>query len=296
MSKIKSPFPFFGGKSKVADLIWSRLGHVSNYIEPFAGSLAVLLANPHPAKIETINDKNHFIANFWRAITIDPAGVAKFADHPVNEADLHARHHWLVSDATDDFKYQMDHNPDFYDLKIAGWWVWGISASIGSSWMNPYGVNSLPLLSSAGSGIHGLTHNIFDWFTALQTRLRRVRVACGDWERVMSPSITFKNKGLSHNDVTAIFLDPPYLTSGRDKVYLEESNIFPQVYQWALDHGDLPNVRIALCGYDSELTFPDTWETVAWKTNGGFANASNTRGRANSDKERIWFSPHCLKI
>ena len=41
---LKAPFPWFGGKSKVAGLVWERFGDVANYVEPFAGSLAVLLA------------------------------------------------------------------------------------------------------------------------------------------------------------------------------------------------------------------------------------------------------------
>lgn len=41
---LKAPFPYFGGKSKVAPLIWERFGVVSNYVEPFFGSGAVLLA------------------------------------------------------------------------------------------------------------------------------------------------------------------------------------------------------------------------------------------------------------
>ena len=32
-------FPYWGGKSVVAPLIWQRLGNVRHYIEPFAGSL-----------------------------------------------------------------------------------------------------------------------------------------------------------------------------------------------------------------------------------------------------------------
>ncbi len=46
---LKAPFPWFGGKSRAAELIWSRLGDVSNYVEPFAGSLAVLLASTRAA-------------------------------------------------------------------------------------------------------------------------------------------------------------------------------------------------------------------------------------------------------
>lgn len=68
MNALKSPFPYFGGKSRVADLVWSRLGNPDNFVEPFAGSLAVLLRRPVTGKIETVNDRNHYIVNFWRAV------------------------------------------------------------------------------------------------------------------------------------------------------------------------------------------------------------------------------------
>lgn len=47
MKKLKAPFPYFGGKSRVGPIIWDRFGDVKNYIEPFAGSMAVLLGRPH---------------------------------------------------------------------------------------------------------------------------------------------------------------------------------------------------------------------------------------------------------
>lgn len=73
---LKAPFPYFGGKSKVASLVWSRLGDVSNFIEPFCGSAAMLLGRPHKPRdkprAETVNDMNCHIANFWRAVQADP--------------------------------------------------------------------------------------------------------------------------------------------------------------------------------------------------------------------------------
>lgn len=52
--ELKAPFPWFGGKSRAADLVWSRFGDVQNYVEPFAGSLAVLLARPSQPRDETV--------------------------------------------------------------------------------------------------------------------------------------------------------------------------------------------------------------------------------------------------
>lgn len=72
---MKAPFPWFGGKSRAAHLVWDRFGNVPNYVEPFAGSLAVLLARPHEPAIETVNDLDCFIANFWRAAKSDPEAV-----------------------------------------------------------------------------------------------------------------------------------------------------------------------------------------------------------------------------
>jgi hypothetical protein len=132
---LKAPFPAFGGKAKVAGLVWSRLGDVANYIEPFCRSAAVLLARPHEPRVETINDLDCYVANFWRAVQRDPEAVALHADWPVNEADLHARHRWLVlSEAAAGWRDRMRADPDYFDAKIAGWWVWGACCWIGGGW------------------------------------------------------------------------------------------------------------------------------------------------------------------
>lgn len=132
---LKSPFPYFGGKSRVADLIWERFGDVSNFIEPFFGSGAVLLRRPHPPRIETVNDVNHHICNFWRAIRHDPEAVAKHADWPVNEIDMHAIHRWLVlGEEAAEFARRVREDPDYFDARRAGRWCWGACCWIGSGW------------------------------------------------------------------------------------------------------------------------------------------------------------------
>lgn len=129
---MKAPFPWFGGKSRVAAQVWERFGPVPNYVEPFFGSGAVLLNRTSSPINETVNDKDCYLANFWRAVKLAPALVAEHADWPVNEADLHARHLWLVNQ--EGFRERMKSDPDYFDAKIAGWWVWGISQWIGSGW------------------------------------------------------------------------------------------------------------------------------------------------------------------
>lgn len=344
---MKAPFPWFGGKSRAAPLIWERLGNVTNYVEPFAGSLAVLLQRPRgPGRNETVNDKDCYVANFWRALRQDPAAVAYWADWPVNEADLHARHLWLVRQS--EFQERMMSDPDYFDAQIAGWWVWGISLWIGGGWCArpewqgrraceraSKRVHALaqkrPQIKKGGAGVHraayvpqpwmsrpclkgqGITRqlpdisgndgasgrgihakyasNLEEYLGALGQRFRRVRVCCGDWKRVLGPSPT------TEIGITGVMLDPPYGVEDRHAVYnVDSREISREVFAWAIENDENPKLRIAVCGYDGEYSFPSSWTCVPWKANGGYANQGEwTRGRANAKRERIWFSRYCLE-
>lgn len=69
-------FQWFGGKARVADVVWAALGDVDSYVEPFFGSGAVLHLRPHAGeRTETINDFDGFVANFWRAVKADRDGA-----------------------------------------------------------------------------------------------------------------------------------------------------------------------------------------------------------------------------
>ncbi len=307
MDKLKAPFPWFGGKSRVAAEVWARFGEVKNYVEPFAGSLAVLLGRPHPPKTETVNDLDGYVANFWRAMTKDPEAVAAFADWPVNECDLHARHIWLVNQK-ERFVPRLMGDPDFYDAKIAGWWVWGLCSWIGTGWCSgkgPWlsvdgelvrddagqGINrQLPHLS-AGRGINRQDASPRHWIMMLADRLCRVRVACGDWARVVGESPTTK-LGL-----TGVFLDPPYEAEDYATTYAHnDRSLGADVWAWAAANGSNPLLRIAVCAYEDGRTLPDGWTRHAWKAHGGYGSQGDTTGRANSSREVIYFSPHCLGV
>ncbi len=416
MKRLRPPFPWFGGKARVCHLVWPRFGEVRNYVEPFFGGGAVLLGRPGEPGIETVNDKDGHLANFWRAVQADPDQVAHFADGPVNEVDLHARHRWLVETADPptialqaaerealaallgaergaevlrlvdrwdgaDFLERMKSDPEYYDAKRAGWWVWGQCLWIGSGWcarpewtgrvnagkdrrsiesLDVVNYGKLPALAGrdagrgayavsrsgkrpaltgngggvgvnapgldqkrpvlqhgkGGRGVHRLSHQIPDlsgdsgaagrgihasggvvreagglleYMRALSDRLRRVRVCCGDFQRILGPAVT------TCIGTTGVFLDPPYPEEGRDLCYNHDGEgVWWRAYQWAIDHGHDPLLRIALCGYEHpDAVFPPDWVEVPWKASGGYGSRT-TRGQANACRERIWFSPHCL--
>lgn len=284
VEQLKAPFPWFGGKSRVAEIVWERFGDCPNYVEPFAGSLAVMLGRPHKPGTETVNDLDCFLANFWRSIANDPDAVAAHADWPVNEADLMARHRWLMGQS--DFRARMKADASYYDVKVAGWWVWGLCSWIGSGWCvqrrNGNQPEQIPHLGSAGMGI-------CDLFQSLSNRLRRVRVACGEWDRVLGESVTVKH------GITGVFLDPPYSDDEHAVTYSAHGEaVADKVRAWAIENADNRLLRIALCGYEGEHEMPESWACVAWKARGGYGSQSDGKGRDNSERERIWFSPHCL--
>jgi DNA adenine methylase len=325
---LKAPFPWYGGKSRAAELIWARLGDVPNFVEPFFGSGAVLLCRPHVPRLETVNDLDAYLCNVWRALAADPAAVAHWCDRPPNEADQHAVHTWLVGQR-ETFTARLLGDPDYYDARGAGRWLYGICCWIGSGWCSGDGpwqsVNGqlahtgdtggngvhrqLLHLGDAGRGVHrqrlhlrnagmgvhrtSLTsEGLPAYFAALQARLRHVRVCCGDWRRVLGPSVTWVH------GLTGILLDPPYQASERvTNIYTHDTaNVAEDVRQWALDHGEHPLLRIVLCGYETDTyTMPTTWEKVAWTTNGGYGNLGQGRGRTNAQREVLWCSPGCLK-
>lgn len=372
---LRAPFPWFGGKTRAAPLIWERLGPVPNYVEPFAGALGCLLARPYAPGIETINDLDGFVANAWRAISLAPEATAQWADWPVSECCLHARHLWL-RERRASLSARLMADPDYCDPKIAGWWLWGISCWIGGGWCGagsagPWGVvdghfvhlgnagqgvqrqlphlgdagrgvkrllphlgtagrgvtrkrpllggegsgqgvkRLLPHLSDAGQGVirqrphlggagpaqgihtQGTSQDLRAYFQALSARLRRTRVCCGDWQRIMGESVT-----VCHG-LTGILLDPPYSQEeGRDKdLYAEESaTVAHDVREWCLANGHHPLLRIVLCGYGDvhDALLAQGWVKQPWKTNGGMGNQGQGRGRANKAREMLWCSSACL--
>ncbi len=307
---LAAPFPYFGGKSLACETVWAALGDPENYVEPFAGSAAMLLGRPNVGKVETINDADGFVANFWRAVSLDAAEVARHVDWPTNEADLIARHSWLVRNAPG-LLQRLEADPDYYDAKVAGWWCWGACNWIGSGWCSGTGpwqhdgeklvdARQLPHLGDAGRGVNrklphlgdagqGRTHYIYEWFGALQDRTRGVRVAVGDWQRVVTESVTVRH------GLTGVFLDPPYTKGAMDYAAGGVGGeLADKVRAWCAKNGNDKRLRIVLCGHAGEHDelLQAGWHTRAWAARKGYA--STDEAVDNSASETLWCSPHCV--
>lgn len=294
--ELESPYPWPGGKGRAAEIVWQRLGDVPGYTEPFFGSGAILLKRPkeHIPRSETVNDMDGMVCNFWRAVRAEPSVVAHYADWPPIEADMHARNAWLMS-KRQAMTEMLTQDPEYFDARTAGWWAWGACMwlGMGDGWCRKSS-KSMPELGAHGRGLlkplgqsRRTTESVCfatieEWISALSARIRRVRVLCYDFERVLAPSALGFDGGRPHG----VFLDPPY-PQGRVNYAAGGAEASARAYHWALEHGDDPDLRIALCGYAGQWEMPGGWSEVAWSPKGGSGQ--------NSDKERIWFSRACLR-
>jgi len=68
---MRPPFVYYGGKVGLASRIVDLMPPHRVYIEPFAGSLAVLFAK-QPCVHEIVNDLDGAIVNFWRVLRDQP--------------------------------------------------------------------------------------------------------------------------------------------------------------------------------------------------------------------------------
>jgi len=302
-----APFPYFGGKRHIAPAVWARLGRPKQYVEPFCGSAAMLLAAPAPASLEIVGDGNGYIANFWRAVVAQPAEVARWADYPVSHVDLGARHAWLMAQRE---RLAAELHDALWpgDAQVAGWWLWGQCAWIGSGWCEWDGqiphvsdagkgvqaAGKIPHVSDAGKGVQaaGKIPHVSDagkgywtsagavadrWLRALAARMERVRVIHGDWARCLNT-----HYGEHAGGTVAVFLDPPY--DGYGALYGARA-VAAHVASWARENARL---RIALCGHRVDYDLPG-WECVAWERPSATYGSVKTK-----DEEAVWFSPACL--
>lgn len=327
---LAAPFPYFGGKRRAAPLVWNALGDPGGYVEPFAGSAAVLLGRPpvRGRRVETINDADGWLVNTWRAIKLSPAEVAAHAAGPVSEIDYHARLAWLQERRSDGLVSWLEGDPEAHDPKAAGWWLYVAACGIGDPWGggpwrvvdgrlvdvrampgrestgSPPGIGAnreLPHLGDAGQGVHrALPHlgdagrgehqaQLTEYMLRLAWRLERVRITCGSWERVVQPSVTRSKAG--GDGSVALFLDPPYATSGDLYAGTTDETVAARVAEWCEDAPR--DLRVVLCGYDDEHDglLAHGWRKIDGKAGGGAGyNTDRHAGR----RERLWTSPACV--
>jgi DNA adenine methylase len=78
---LRPPLVYYGGKQRLAPVIAGLLPAHSHYVEPFAGSLSVLLAKPRSvSRRETVNDLDGNLMAFWTALRDFPEELQRLCE------------------------------------------------------------------------------------------------------------------------------------------------------------------------------------------------------------------------
>ena len=306
------PFPYFGGKRLAAPIVWGLLGDVGSYVEPFAGSLGVLLNRPpvDGARSEIVNDKDGLLINAWRAMRYAPDVVADHLEGIVSEVNYHAKMAWLQQHRHE-FQPLLEGDPEWCDPKLAAWWLdvmacalepfatgrWvrqlgddGLWRLVDAGRMDDAGIeHSTPCMGGGGRGVNRTTlGDPHEYMHKISARLQGVRILCRDWARILASKATLN--GTAGNKQVGIFLDPPYSVGTRCYNDTDRgAGIDVQVREWCKQAD--PEYRIVLCGYDSdhdELLEYGWHKTLGRRGGAGFDNGKSQR------QEMLWHTPNCL--
>lgn len=235
------PFPYFGGKMRLAEAIVSHFPAHDRYVEPFAGSLAVLFAKT-PESFEVVNDIDSRLMRFWRtlrdrgdeleeACSLTPHSreeyrLAKKGPEPADDIE-NARQLWLL-------------------------YCQSISASYeGAGWRAPG-----PSRKSPGQHFS----RFHERFEGLRERLAHVTLENTDALRLIERFID--------DPGTLLYVDPPYLDSTRSGgEYLHDmsSEIEHEALLQMLRNHKGP---VVLSAYQSDLyeELLDGWTRIAMDT------------------------------
>ena len=325
--KLKSPFTWYGGKSRWTADVVSRMSGIEVYAEPFAGSLAVLLASPLHQR-EIVCDRDGMICNAWRAIQHEPELVAYWADYPTIHQDLTARRRFLAQWREENSE-MLSQDPTFYCARAAGWWIWCLSNWIGPNhaMLSPTGdqiprmanepggqgvqvqriqlgrqvSDKRPLINISGGGVGvqvqrrdlgwyepvGNGSRLIPWLLTLAQRLARVAVLNRDWTSAVTPTM-LQQAGKSRKPPVGVFLDPPYPTEGRSQIYEDDTREQnPAEDAYKWAMEHGRTYSIAFCSREDDFPIPKGWEIITRS----FGGVKKPERRDRQDL--MMFSPAC---
>jgi len=299
----------------------------------------VLLNRPgfNPTKYtETICDADGHIANVWRALQFSPDETAKWADWPVNHADLSARKK-VLNEKNQYLLENLIKNDMWHDSKLAGYWIWAASCWIGSgltcttamphltdAGMGVHKISQIPHLSNAGIGVHKISQIPHIGYAGMGVHKISKRPHIADagkgvqeiyneniytWFRQLSERLRYVRVvcgdwtrvcgGNWQDNIgpVGIYFDPPYENKDRDDVYAVDCfQVGGLVRKWAIERGELKDYRICISGYDMNNELSDHGWESYSWETGG--GYSNVSGKKNDNcsKEILWMSPNCNSI
>lgn len=261
MKVLRPPFAYYGGKTRMAkDIVALIPNDAKAYIEPFAGSLAVLLRK-EPHTVEVVNDLDARLVAFWRTVRDRPNEIL-----------------WQLSAtpyAKDEFNHALETiDAETDEIEFARKVFVILRQSRRRSTTAVRG-------SFRGSGDSRGPGNVFaaavDTFPDVAERLRGVVIENTDAldliERWDKPD-------------TVMYLDPPYVGETRTAREYTMENAGVDFHERLIDKAIDAKARIILSGYDHPVydRLRD-WARIDSKRNTGSTSAETRHGT-----ETLWMN------
>lgn len=261
------PFAYFGGKTMLGPAIARLLPPHQHYVEPYAGSLAVLLAKA-PAPMETVNDLFGHLMTFWRVLRDRPADLER-----VCALTPHSR-----------AEHQACYDRDGCDELETARRVWVMltqsrgGVSVKSGWRHY-------VQPAGGTGMPAYLNGYVARIAAAAERLHHASLEC-------RPALEIVNRYGQAPEVL-LYVDPPYLASTRDATGPRGGS---RRYQHEMladgEHRDLLTALLAcrasvvLSGYPSALydALLDGWHRREFAAGTG----QSARGEWSARTEVLW--------
>lgn len=243
------PLKWTGGKGPIADWIVSQLPPHSNYCEPFAGGLAVLLAKEPEGVSEVVNDLNKNLSLFWRVLR-DPDLFRRFMR--IVEATPFSESVWEEANETLRLENDPDEPYEQSEYVAAAFFVKCRQSLAGR-------MKSFASVSTSRRR-RGMNEQVSAWLTAIEglpavhERLKRVLVLNRDALKVI--------RDFDQPD-TVQYLDPPYPHSTRASTDLYEHELSDDQHRELLATVlTLKHAKVAISSYPNAMY---DYTLVGWR-------------------------------
>lgn len=269
---MKPPFAYYGGKTTLAEQITSLFPPHSHYVEPFAGSMAVLLAKPR-SDMETVNDLDGDLMTFWQVLRDRPDDLERAC-----LLTPHAR-------AEHEASYDLDVTDDLERARR----VWVLLSQGRGSTLRKTGWRFYR--DPAGS-----TYSMPDYLTAYAgriapaaARLHGVSLECRGGLEVI------RDYGKHPN--VLLYCDPPYLATSRSSTNYRHEMHRENEHRCLADALHESRASVILSGYPSPLydeLYRDWYriDLAAWTGNGIPNGATKVDGKRT---EVLWSNRELLQ-
>jgi DNA adenine methylase len=274
-SNARSPFPWFGGKQRLADTIVGLFPPHDCYVEVFGGGGSVLFTKA-PATLDVYNDRDDGLVNFFRMLRERPKELV-----PLLELTPYSRSEWARARATwASIEDDLERARAFYVVVSQSFG--GFVSKRGRGW----GGERLGRmhLSRAAS-----TANRVDHVWPFVERMRQVQIECLDWRECLE----------RYDHETALFyLDPPYVPATRRAGGYRHELTVEEHKELVARVCDLKGV-VVVSGYEHEVYAPlvtdagferyefNVWSTVAQR---------EVQTKRDRRTEVVWTRPGAARL